>query len=607
MEARPVALSQDCVFHSSADGNIRISNSSPIGDFPTRVTERLEHWAAIAPKRVFLARRTKAGWREVTYANAFDAARRIGQALLDRGLSHSRPVLILSGNSIEHALLSLACLHVGVPFVPLATAYSLLSSDHARLRDIVALVQPALVFADDGSKYAAAIRHCIAADTEVVLVHGWSDRSATFYHLLLATEPCRDVDTAAAAIRPDTVAKVLFTSGSTGFPKGVINTQHMMCSTLQTLLAWYPVLADEPPVLVDWMPWNHVFGGTVNFGLALYNGGTFYIDEGKPLPGLIETTIGNLREIAPVIYSSVPKAFEELVPWLRKDAELRNRFFSRMQIFQYSGASIPQNVYDAFDELALQAVGERIPWVGAFGSTEAGPMLADLHAGGSSAGRVGLPVPGVTLKLAQVDGKLEARVKSPYVTPGYWKRGDLTAAAFDEEGFFCTGDALNWVDEHDPKQGLRYDGRIAEDFKLSTGIWVRVGLLRDHLLKHLAPEVRDVVIVGENHRYIAVLAVPSTPEVGESEAARARVRAKLTALAKQATGSSQRVLRLSFLTRSLSIDAGELTEKGSISQRGIVRRHADLVEELYADKPADNVVCADFDDRASAVITGASG
>jgi feruloyl-CoA synthase len=601
MRASPVTLFSDCAFRLSADGNIQISNRSQIGDFPSRVTQRLEHWAATVPNRVFLARRTEAGWREVTYADALDAARRIGQALLDRGLCRGRPILILSGNGIEHALLSLACLHVGVPFVPLSTAYSLLSSDHVRLRDIVALVQPALVFADDGLRYAAAIRDCIAADTEVVLVHGESGRVATPFCQLLATAPCRDVEIAAAAIRPDTIAKLLFTSGSTGFPKGVISTQRMICSTLQTLLACYPVLADEPPVLLDWMPWNHVFGGTINFGLVLYNGGTFYIDDGKPLPGLIETTIRNLREVAPVIYSSVPKAFEELVPCLRKDAELQNRFFSRVQLFQYSGASIPRHVCDAFDELALETVGKRIPWVGWLGSTEAGPMLADVHARGSSATRVGLPVPGVTLKLTRVDGKLEARVKSAYVTPGYWQREDLTSAAFDEEGFFCTGDALNWVDEHDLKQGLRYDGRIAEDFKLATGIWVRVGLLRDHLLKQLAPEVRDVVIVGENRHYIAVLAVPSTPEIAESEAARARVLANLTAVAKQATGSSQRVLRLSFLTRSLSIDAGELTEKGSISQRGIVRRHADLVEELYADKPADNILCAGFESLASVV------
>jgi feruloyl-CoA synthase len=592
MAPPPVTLFPDHVFRLSADDNVCISNRTPIGNYPRRVTERLEHWADTAPDRVLLARRGGAGWRQVTYADALDAARRVGQALLDRGLGQTRPVLILSGNGIEHALLSLACLHVGVPFVPLATAYSLLSSDHARLRDIVALVQPALVFADDGSKYAAAIRDGIAADTEVVLVHEVSGLVATSFQELLATAPGSAVENAAVAVRPDSVAKLLFTSGTTGFPKGVISTQRTICSTLQALLTCYPVLGHQPPVLVDWMPWNHIFGGTVNFGLALYNGGTFFIDDGKPLPGSIETTIGNLREVALVIYSSVPKAFEELVPWLRKDAELRKRFFSRIQLFQYSGASIPQHVHDAFDELALQTTGKRIPFVGAFGSTEAGFMLADQHARGSSSGRVGLPVPGVTLKLARVDGKLEARVKSPYVTPGYWKREDLTAAAFDEEGFFRTGDALNWVDEDDLKHGLRYDGRIAEDFKLASGIWVRVGLLREHLLKHLAPEVRDVVIAGENRSYIAILAVPSAPEIATSKAVRARVLAKLTALAELATGSSQRVLRLSFLTRPLSIDTGELTEKGSISQRGIVRCHADLIEELYADKPASNVLCA---------------
>ncbi len=594
MATKPVTLRQDCVFHSSADGYVRISNSNPIGDVPGRVTERLEYWATTAPNRVFLARRTAAGWRDVTYADAFDAARRIGQALLDRGLGNNRPVLILSGNGIEHALLSLACLHVGVTVVPLATAYSLLSSDHARLRDIAALLRPALIFADDGSRYKAAIRACLTSATEVVVMQGDPGWAATPFPELLATTPRRDVDIAAATVRPETVAKLLFTSGSTGFPKGVISTHRTICSTLQTMLTWYPVLADEPPVLVDWMPWNHVFGGTVNLGLVLYNGGTYYIDDGKPLPGLIETTIRSLREVAPVIYSSVPKAFEELIPWLRKDVELRNRFFSRVRIFQYSGASIPQHVCDAFDELAQQAVGAQIPWVGTFGSTEAGPMLADQHVHGTSAGRVGLPVPGVTLKLVQVDGKLEARVKSPYVTPGYWKRPDLTSTAFDEEGFFCTGDALDWVDEHDPRQGLRYAGRIAEDFKLVTGVWVRVGLLRNHLLKHLAPEVRDIVIVGENRHYIAVLAIPSTPLVAESETVRERVLAKLTELAKQATGSSQRVLRLSFLTRSLSIDKGELTEKGSLSQRGIVQRHADLIEALYADEPDENIVCADL-------------
>jgi feruloyl-CoA synthase len=482
-----------------------------------------------------------------------------------------------------------------VPFVPVSTAYSLISSDFTRLRDIVASVSPGLVFAEDGSSYRRAIQACIATETEIVLVRGDAGRPATPFEHLLAATPSTGVEAAAAAIRPDSVAKLLFTSGTTGFPKGVISTHKTMCGTLQTVSAYYPPLAEEPPVLVDWMPWNHIFGGTINFGLALYNGGTFYIDDGKPLPGLIEATVRNLREIAPTIYSTVPKAYEELLPWLRRDTALRYRFFSRVWLFQYSGASISPAVCKEFDELAVDTVGAPIPWVSAFGSTEAGPMLAGQHPQAPLTGYVGLPMPGVTVKLTPVDGKLEARIRSSYVTPGYWRRQDLTSASFDEEGFYRTGDALSWIDEHDPGRGLRYDGRIAEDFKLTSGIWVRVGLLRAQLLKHLVPEIRDLVVVGENRDYVAVLAVPSSSDIAESQAFRARVRAKLADLSEQATGSSTRVLRLAFLTKPLSIDAGELTEKGSISQRGILRLHAGLVEELYAHKPADHILTVRYD------------
>ncbi len=605
MGIRPVAHARDRIFEACPDGSVRVSHPDQLGPYPSRLTERLAHWAAAAPDRVFLARRAGQEWRKVTYADALSAVHSIGQALLDRAHRLTRPILILSGNGIEHGLLSLACLHVGIPFVPLSTAYSLLSVDFTRLRDIVGLVRPDLVFADDGTSYAAAIRSCIPADTEVVLVRGDCGRSATSFNELLATVPTSAVEAAARAIRPDTMAKLLFTSGSTGFPKGVISTQGMVCSTQQMLLTCYPALAEEPPVLVDWLPWNHMMGGTVNFGLALYNGGTLYIDDGKPLPGLIEETVRNLREVAPVIHSSVPKSYEELVPWLRHDRALRENFFSRIRFFQYAGASISQRVCDAFDELALDTIGDRVPWVGVFGSTEAGPMAADHHGHFASAGRVGLPVPGVTLKLTPTDGKLEARIQSPSVTPGYWQRDDLTSDAFDDQGFFRTGDALDWVDPGNPQSGFRYDGRIAEDFKLVTGAWVRVGLLRTHLLKHLAPEIRDVVIAGENRHYVAVLAVPSAPDFAENNAVRARLRAKLTELAEQATGSAQRVLRLAFLSKALSIDAGELTEKGSLSQRSILRRHAALIEELYADTPADHVICAASQDAVS--MSGAIG
>lgn len=576
-------------FESCADGTLRVQNTMQLGPYPDRFTERLSHWAKLEPDRVFLASRGEAGWRTVTYGEAFDAACAIGQALLDRGLSVTRPVLILSGNGIEHALLALACLHVGIPFVPVSTAYSLVSSDFSRLREVVALVRPGLVFADDGDRYAAAVATCTYA--EIVVARGNPNRCATSFDTLRATTPTSAVEAAAMAVGPDTVAKLLFTSGSTGFPKGVIHTHRMSCSCLQMGLACFPALAEEPPVLVDWLPWNHIFGGTVSFGLTLFNGGTLYIDDGKPLPGEIEKTVRNLREVAPTFYSNVPKGYEELVPWLRRDHALRENFFSRVRVLQYSGASIASHVCEAFDELAVATIGKPVPWMTLLGSTEAGLITAFQYTDATSVGRIGLPAPGVSLKLVPTDGKMELRVRSPGVTPGYWRRDDLTSEVFDEDGFLCTGDALDFVDAGNRQAGFRYDGRLAEDFKLSTGTWVRVGSLRSYLMTRLTPELRDVVITGENRDYIAILGIPSTPETVDDNDALARLRVKLTALAAIAGGSAQRVLRFAFLTEKLSIDTGELTDKGVVSQRTILRRHARLIETLYADRPADHVIC----------------
>lgn len=587
----------DAIFQSAPDGSLLVGNTARLGSHPDRLGDRLRQWATVAPDRMLLASRagqdSGQGWRSVTYREAQDAARAIGQALLDRGLSATRPVLILSGNGIEHGLLSLACLLVGIPFAPVSTAYSLASRDFARLRDIVALVRPGLVFADDGEAYAAALAACTPPDAEVVVARGDCGRDATLFDALLATAPTDAVDAAANAVNPDTVVKLLFTSGSTGVPKGVITTQQTLCSALRISLAYDSALIEQPPVLVDWLPWSHILGGTISFGSALYNGGTLYIDDGKPLPGHIERTVRNLREIAPTFYSNVPKGYEELVPWLRRDRVLRQNFFSRLSVLQYSGASIAQHVCDAFDELALETTGRRVPWWGVLGSTEAGLMTAHRHSGTASAGRVGLPPPGAILKLVPVDDKLELRVKSPSVTPGYWGRSDLTAEAFDEDGFFRTGDALQWAEPGNQQGGFRYDGRIAEDFKLATGTWVRVGRLRAQLMQHLAPDLRDVVIAGENRDYIAVLGIPAGPDSVTDGAVRARVLRKLTTLTAEAGGSAQRVLRFAFLTEQLSIDTGELTDKGAVSQRNILRRHAALIDTLYADDPADHVICLD--------------
>jgi len=465
----------------------------------------------------------------------------------------------------------------------------LVSSDFAKLRDIAALVQPGLVFADDGDHYAAALLACTPKDAEVVIARGEPDRRATFFDALVATTPTDAVESAAKAVNPDTVAKLLFTSGTTGVPNGVINTNRMLCSMMQMVRGCYPMLAEEAPVLVVWLPWNHIFGGTVSFCIALYNGGTLYIDDGKPLSGQIEKTVRNLREVAPLFYSNVPKGYEELIPWLRRDRALRENFFSRVRVLQYSGASIAQDVCDAL-QLAGDTIGHPIPLVALLGSTEAGLITAHGHSEDASAGCVGLPPPGVTLKLIPTHGKLELRVQSPCVTPGYWRRDDLTSDAFDEDGFLRTGDALQWADAGNRLRGFRYDGRIAEDFKLATGTWVRVGSLRAHLLQHLMPELRDVVIAGENQGYIAVLGIPSSPEIVHDDTVRARLQDKLTALATEASGSAQRVLRFAFLTEKLSVDTGELTDKGVVSQRNILRRHAALIEKLFADSPDNHVI-----------------
>jgi feruloyl-CoA synthase len=588
----PVHL-HDAEFEARPDGTLLVRNPEPLQANPRRVTERLERFAARTPARPFLASRSGEGWRKVSYAETSEAARAIGQGLLDRGLSGDRPVLILSGNSIEHALLSLACLHVGIPFVPVSTAYSLISGDFARLRRIVELVRPGLVFADDGDRYAAALHAVIPQDVELVVSHGNPRRSATPFVALLATTATHAVDSAAAAVRPEACAKLLFTSGSTGDPKGVIRTQGTECSMMAMILQSYPAFAAEPPVLVDWLPWNHIWGGSVSFGIALFGGGTLYIDNGKPLPGQVEETVHNLREVAPLLYSSVPKGYEELLPWLRRDRTLRLNFFSRVRILQYSGASLVQEVRDEVDQLAVDTTGERIQWVPMLGSTEAGLMTLCRDAEVGRHGGLGMPAPNVTLKLVPNEGQMEVRVRSPCVTPGYSRRPDLTSPAFDEDGFLRTGDALDWTDASDRRSGFRYRGRIAEDFKLATGTWVRVGVLRSVLLQRLAPEVRDVVIAGENRSYIAVLAIPATNEAVADTGLRERVRAKLKALAQQNGGSAQRVMRLAFLTQPLSIDAGEVTDKGGLNQRSILRRHSALVEQLYAETPGAHIICAD--------------
>jgi feruloyl-CoA synthase len=592
------------------DGSLLLRSPEALAPSPARLTERFRRWASETPDRTFIARRTAAGaWRTVSYAEAFARFRAIAQALLDRKLSPDRPVAIISENDLEHALLALAAMHVGVPWAPVSPAYSLVSNDHAKLRYAMELLTPGLVFAADGERYAAAIRAAVPPATEVVVTSvPVPGRAATLFGALEAARPTGAVDEAHAAVGPDTIAKFLLTSGSTGSPKAVINTHGMLCVNQQMIAQALPYLREVPPVLVDWLPWNHTFGSNNNLGLVIHNGGTLYLDDGRPIPGEIEKSVRNLREIAPTVYFNVPRGFEELVPYLRRDPELRAKFFSRVGMLCYAGAGLSQPVWDAMDELAVQACGERILWVTGLGATETAPAVTFTRSDGVRSGMIGVPVPGVEVKLAPTEEKLEMRVRGPSVTPGYWRRPELTGAAFDEEGFYRMGDAVRFVDPDDPRRGLVFDGRVAEDFKLSSGTWVSVGPLRAKLIAAGAPLVQDVVIAGLNRDRIGALIFPrledcralcpglpakaAASEVLAHDGVRARFQALLDALAREATGSSTRIARAIVLEAPPSIDASEITDKGSINQRAVLRTRAALVEELYTDPPSVRVLCA---------------
>jgi feruloyl-CoA synthase len=598
----------DVIVERRPDGVMLARSPHPLGAYARAATDWLDHWASVAPERVFLAEREReTSWRMVTYDAARQMARSVAQGLIDRGLSVERPVAILSGNSVDHALVGLGAMIAGVPYAPVSPPYSLIAKDFAKLRAIIALLTPGLVFVGDGAPFGPAIEAVIAKDAEVVArVNPPASRRSSTLEALLATTPKADVDSAQAKVGPDTIAKLLFTSGSTGAPKGVINTHRMMTSNQAMVRGVNPSYAAEPPVLIDWLPWSHTFGGNNNFNLVLANGGSFFIDEGRPLPGAIDATIRNLKEISPTVYYNVPRGFEMLLPALQADRELRRSLFSRLQAFCYAGAALPPHVRGEFERLGLETIGEVAPMLTSFGSTETGPSAVSVTERAREPGVVGIPNPGVEVKLVPNAGKLEARLKSPSVTPGYWRQPELTQAAFDEEGYYKIGDALRFADANDPGRGFLFDGRVAEDFKLVTGTWVSVGPLRARFVAHCAPFVSDVVVAGHDRDDAAALVIPNIAACRElagppdSEARPAevlaceRVRTKfanlLATFNEKAGGSSGRFARLILMDDPPSLDTGELTDKGSVNQRAVLSRRAALVEELYAPSPSRRVI-----------------
>jgi feruloyl-CoA synthase len=589
------------------DGTIYLRPKIALGDYPVRVTDRLHHWADAEPNRIFMAEREAGGgWREITYAQLLASTRRIASALLARGLSPEKPIVVLSGNSIDHALLAFGALYAGIPFCPVSPAYSLISKDYGKLAYLMKLLTPGLVFADDANAFAAALRSNVPAETEIVAARGeMPGRNVTMLADLLTTPEHPRLDAAHGAIGPDTIAKFLLTSGSTGNPKAVINTQRMISANQVMLRETLAFLKDEPPVIVDWLPWNHTFGGNHNIGLTLFNGGSMFLDQGKPTPDGITETVRNLREVSPTVYFNVPKGYESLLPYLRDDKALRQKFFARLQAMFFSGAALSPYVWNSLDELAVQETGFRVSMLTGLGATETAPFFMSVTPATSRSGHVGLPVSGNDAKLIPNNGKLEVRARGPNVTPGYWRQPELTAAAFDDEGFYKFGDAIKPVDPGDFHAGFDFDGRISEDFKLGSGTWVSVGPLRARFVAACAPLVRDVVIAGINRDELSALVVldldgcrvinPALPSGDLAAAAsdpiiRQAFAERLKQFAAEATGSSTRITRAVLLDTPLSIDRGEVTDKGSINQRAVLEHRAGLIDTLYSQTPDSHVI-----------------
>ena len=589
------------------DGGLVLRSRHELRPYPRCLGEHLHCWARAAPDRTFLAERDpespEGAWRRVTYSEALEAVERIASALLERGLSQDRPVALLSDNGVDHGLLQLAALHAGIPAVPISPAYSLLSEDQAQLRYIFELTRPGLVYAIDGGRFANALATAAAMGAFEIVVSanpatGARGLGAIRFEALLETARHPALEERFAAVGPHTIAKILFTSGSTGKPKGVLNTQRMLCSNQQALAQAWPFLEERPPVIMDWLPWSHTFGGNHNFNLALRNGGTLYIDAGKPAPGFMETTVRNLREVPTTFYFNVPRGFEMLIPYLEQDRDLRETFFQDLDAVFYAAAALPQHLWEKLERLSIEATGRRVVMLSAWGSTETAPSATQIHFLIERAGVIGLPGAGTEIKLAPMGNKFELRVKGPNVTPGYWRHPELTREQFDEDGFLKTGDAGKLADPDDPSRGILFDGRLAENFKLTSGTWVHVGELRLEVIAACSPVIQDAVVTGHDREEIGLLAFASpagcrslcpglaaeTPldELIRRPEVRERLAAGLAHHNATHRANSRRIARALLMAEPPSLQAGEITDKGYVNQRAVLERRAGLVELLYS-------------------------
>ncbi len=596
---------RDLAIDHRTDGSIILQTKIPLGPYPGQLSDYLRHWGSTDPDRKFLVERDHTGaWCSISYGEAVSAADSISQSLIDLGISSarnkvSRPVVTLGGNSIEMALLSLGAMQIGVPFAPISPSYSLMSEDFGKLNHIVKLIDPALVYVPEAAPFKKALASAINPSVQLVSSDG-SPGFLPFTDLTNKT-PGPEFAEAYSAVNGDSIAKYLFTSGSTGMPKAVITSQRMLCSNATAVCQLLPVLEDHPPIIVDWLPWNHVAAGNLNFGVILRSGGTYYLDMGQPKPGQFETTIDNLKDIQPTYMQNVPLVYERLAPYLEEDDEFARHLFSKMDFMLYAAAPMPAPVQQRLDAVSAKAVGKRIPFISSLGATETAPACIMCHWPSEAPGNLGLPMPGVDIKLVPNAGKLEMRVKGPNVTAGYLGNDAATQAAFDEEGFYCMGDAVKFVDPDNLEEGLQFNGRISENFKLTSGTWVQTGEVRVGAITAISPLGQDAAVTGDMRVEIGLLlflnpaecakAFDLSPEITLAELAenadlRAHLKERLAAYNLEQKGSSRRIARLMIMTEPPSVQDNEITDKGYLNQMATLTTRQKLVERLYEDDPA---------------------
>lgn len=595
----PHAVSHD----QRSDGTILLRSDYDIGPIVSRTGDWLHHWADASPDQVFLAERSGAGWREDSYVSVLQKVRALAAALVARGLNHETSILIMSGNGIDHGLLSLAGQYAGIPTVPVAEQYSLIPGAHGRLRHALELIRPAMAYVVDAAQYGEALDLDVFDGIEIIASRPQGRVGVTAFDDLLRGDDSVNIDAVFETVTPDTVAKILMTSGSTSAPKGVLTTHRMLCTNQAMITDSLLFLRDRPPVVVDWLPWNHTFGGSHNFNMMLANGGSLYIDDGKPVKGLFERTVENLRLKPGTLCFNVPVGYGMLLDALRADTAFRNGFFADLDMIFYAGASLPQDVWEGFEQLAMETRGEVPLMTSCWGLTETAPATMIQQEPIDRSGVVGVPMTGVTVKLVPDGARYEVRVKGDNVMPGYFRNPDKTADAFDDEGFFLTGDAMTFVDPEDYSKGMRFDGRLSEDFKLQTGTWVRAGQLRLDMLACLGPLAADVVICGAGRSEVGVLVFPNlavlaqqgyaaTAEAGAltNPALLDELYQRLSDHASQVTGSASQVVRGLVLADPPSMAESEITAKGNLNFAQVQKLRAGMVERLYDDTDPASVI-----------------